>query len=662
MRYRFGDCVFDDARGALRRLDDVIALEPQVLVVLHYLLVHRQRVVSRDELLEQCWPQTYVSDAALTSCLRRVRQAIGQRQGGPTLIETLHRRGYRFVAEVIVVDEAVAVPPPAEPVLPESAPLPLEFPPAPVAPAAPQASAVPSAPTPSTAPPVAPIEVTVLAERRHLTVLSCTLAGADALSLPLDPEAHYDLMQTFYATTQAIVAPYAGHVVQQLDHGVVVYFGYPQAHEDDAQRAVRSGLGLVEAVRHGALSAFADARAPLTARVGIATGMMIVRAGGDTASQPALGVGSASTLALRLGALAQPGTVVISEATAQLVSDYFACKAWEEAVRVGSDDPQVVYEVHGESPLQTRLEVGVVYGLTPFVGREAEVALLRERWGYVHEGLGQVVVIRGEAGIGKSRLVQVLKEEVMGEAVMALECRCSPYHQHTAFYPLIDLLHRALQVPSGMGSPADSLERLEGLLTRYALALEETVPLLAGLLSLSLPEGRYAPLPLTPSRQRECTLETLVSLVLAQTEVSPLLLIVEDVHWADASTLEFLGLLLEQVSLVPLLVVLTCRPEFEPPWGQHSGVTRVVLNRLTQAQMETMIGQVAANKRLPDAVLAQVVDKTDGVPLFIEELTRMVVESGQLVEHEGHYELREALTHWVILGRIQRGSLLAAQG
>jgi hypothetical protein len=197
---------------------------------------------------------------------------------------------------------------------------------------------------------------------------------------------------------------------------------------------------------------------------------------------------------------------MISEATAQLVADHFACKAWEEAVHVGLDDAHVVYEVRGESPLQTRLEVGAAYGLTPFVGREAEVALLRERWAYVHEGLGQVVLIRGEAGMSKSRLVQVVQEVVVGEAGMALECRCSPYHQHTAFYPLIELLHRTVQAPSGGAVPPEQLARLEGLLGQYGLALEETVPLLAGLLALPLPAGRYGALPLSCSlSSKTCT-------------------------------------------------------------------------------------------------------------------------------------------------------------
>jgi hypothetical protein len=220
---------------------------------------------------------------------------------------------------------------------------------------------------------------------------------------------------------------------------VLVYFGYPQAHEDDARRAVRSGLAIVESVQQGALSAFEFPGTPLAVRVGIATGMMIVGASGVLDAAPALGGGTASSLALRLGTVALPGTVVISEATMVLVSGYFACKALDQAALSGVPALQLVYEVRGESPLQTRLEVEAVRGLTPFVGRAAEVALLQDRWTSVREGLGQMVWIQGEAGIGKSRLVRRVREAVTDELTLLWECRCSPYHQHTALYPLIDL-------------------------------------------------------------------------------------------------------------------------------------------------------------------------------------------------------------------------------
>ncbi|WP_089935493.1 AAA family ATPase [Candidatus Entotheonella palauensis] len=561
MIYQFGDCALDTARETLRRTGEVINMAPQALKVLRYLIDHRARVVSRDELLEQCWPESYVSDASLTSYLRRVRQAIGQQRPGPALIETVHRRGYRFVAEV-----------------------------------------------------------------------------TESLAQQLDPEDHYDLLQTFSSTCLDLVALYEGYLAQQLNDGVVVYFGYPQAHEDDAQRAVRSGLALVEAMRHGALGA-------LSVRVGIATGMMIVSSGGVPDTPPSLG--TASGLAARLGALTPPATVVISEATARLVADYFVCKVLNEAANVGTPELGLAYEVRGESALQTRLEVESAYGLTPFVGREAEIALLRERWTYVQEGLGQVVVVQGEAGVGKSRLVQALKEQVVGELPLAIECRCLPYHQHTALYPFIDLGQRWFQGQSLMSS-AMQLESLEALLAQYDGALEETVPLLASLLSIPLPEGRYAPLTLSVQRQRERTLETLLSLLLVQASKSPLLFVVEDVHWADPSTLECLRFLTDQVATASMLVVLTCRPEFEAPWSQCTEMTPVVLNRLTRTQTERMITQVAAVKHLPKEVLTQLVEKTDGVPLFVEELTRMVLESGQLVERNGQYELRGELSQLTI--------------
>jgi class 3 adenylate cyclase/DNA-binding winged helix-turn-helix (wHTH) protein len=662
MIYQFGDCIFDPDRGELRRLGVLVHCEPKVLAVLHYLLQQRQRVVSRAELLEQCWPETYVSDAALTMCLRRVREAIGQTPGGSPLIQTVHRRGYRLVVEVHeALEQATpaALPPPSPapaapspaPFEPEGSPVVLDtraapqlfrsdVPSATIAPAAPEsanpAAALPSPPSPPAATP-AP---TALTERRHLTVLSCTLADADTLLSPLDPEDHYELLQRFRTTCAEIVASYAGHVAQQLDAGILVYFGYPQAQEDAALRAVRSGLALREAVQRDTL---AWSGGPLAVRVGIASGMMIVRSGGALDAPPSLGVGRASTLAVRLGAVAPPGTVVISAATAQLVAGYFVCKVLEDVGLPGVPEPPLVYEVRGESVLQTRLEVGAAHGLTPFVGRAAEVALLQEAWTYVQEGLGQVVWVQGEAGLGKSRLVQVWKEQLGDELPLVWECRCSPYHHNTAFYPLIELLQRAVHGPS-VTSPAERLARLESLLRPCALPLEETVPLLADLVSLSLPAGRYAPLNLTPIRQRVRTLETLVALFLMQAAASPGLFIVEDVHWADPSTVEFCTLLLEHVTSVSLLVLLTSRPEFAAPWGQRSVLTPVVLNRLTRAQTADMITQVAGGKPLPDEVVQQLVEKTDGVPLFVEELTRMVLESGQLVEREGHYTLRGALS------------------
>ncbi|WP_089935436.1 response regulator [Candidatus Entotheonella palauensis] len=778
MIYHFEDYSLDEERHELRHAGEAVPIEPRVFQVLLYLLEHRDRVVSKAELFEQCWPDTFVTESALTRCMTKLRRAVGTPSGTTEVIKTVHRQGYRFVVEVEVT-EGVDLDAPAAQPIPSSEPPALAperpEPPGPIilvvedeptnrellerqlhrcgyatrsatngqealdqvaaeapdlilldvrmpvldgfavcrqlktqpasrwipiilltaldqpqdrhsgleagadafltkpidrqellarietALSPPPSAARPSSETgldpedPET--PVAPSPLlsfpasepapTAPAERRQLTLLSCTLSGAAELAGHLDAEALHDVLRTFHRTCAEIVAPFDGQIAQHLDDGLLVYFGYPQAHEDDAQRAVRSGLALTEAMRQGALADWGLPGTPLALRVGIATGMMIVTPGATADAPPALGVGNASSLAVRLGALAPPGTVVISEATARLVAGYFECKGLEEAGPAGAPEPLRGYEVLSQSPLQTRLEVESAEGLTAFVGREAEVALLRERWTDVQEGLGQAILIQGEAGTGKSRLVQVLKEQVAGELTLTLEGRCSPYHQNTALYPLIDLTQRVLQGAS-VTSSVDRLERLEGLLARSDIALEETVPLLAELLSLPLPEGRYAPLSFTPRRQRERTLEVLVSFFLVQAAQSPLLVVVEDVHWSDPSTLEFLHLLMEQVATSSILVVLTSRPGFAPPWTLGAEMMPVaVLGRLTQGQTVDMITQVAG-KPLPAAVMQQLVEKTDGMPLFVEELTRMVVESDQLVERDGQYELSGELAELTV--------------
>lgn len=611
MIYQFSDCVFDVARQELRRAGAVVSLEPQALTVLCYLFEHRDRVVSRGELIEQCWSESFVSDASLTSCLRRVRQALGQQRGTPTLIETVYRRGYRFVSEVTELAEP-------DPVAPETSPLP---------------------PDPALRP-----EPVALTERRHLTVLSCTVADAERLTQQLDPDDHYDLLESFRDTTIAIIAQHEGYVAQHMDDRVLIYFGYPQAHEDDAQRAVRSGLALVQALSQIALIGLDGDAASLAVKVGIDSGMVIVSSGADLAAQSPLAVGNPLTWAVRLSELVRPGTVVMSEATVKFVAGYFDFKPLRDPALTAPIEPPLVYEVLGASALQTRLDVGLARGLTPFVGREAELAVLRDRWSHVQEGMGQVVMLRGEAGIGKSRLTQVLKDEVSREQPQPVECRCSPYHQHTALYPVIDSLHRALQARSA-ASGTRPLETLEALLRPYRIPLEKSVPLLANLLSLPIPEARYAPLSFSPQRQRKLTLELLSTLLVAQSAEAPLVFIVEDLHWADPSTLGFLDVLIGQVPTSPLLVVLTFRPAFEARWSEPSWITSVTLTRLTRPHIYQMMTQVAGGKRFSAEVAEQLADKSDGVPLFVEELTRTVLETGQFEETESSFELVGTLAH-----------------
>jgi len=299
-----------------------------------------------------------------------------------------------------------------------------------------------------------------------------------------------------------------------------------------------------------------------------------------------------------------------------------------------------VYRVLGESGARSRLEVAATAGLTALVGREQEAGLLLERWERAQEGAGQVVLLSGEAGIGKSRLVQMLKERQTEEPQIWLECRCSPYHQNSALYPVIDLLQRGLQFRRE-DSATEKLSKLEGILASYGLPVEEVAPLVASL--LSLPASRF-PLPvLTPQRQKQKTLEALLAWLLKEAEVQPLQFVVEDLHWVDPSTLELLDLIINQAPTARILVLLTFRPEFHPPWPPHSNLTQITLGRLAYKQVAAMVEKVAGGKTLPPEVLHQVAAKTDGVPLFVEELTKMVLESELLKEKNGYYELTDPL-------------------
>jgi predicted ATPase len=350
-----------------------------------------------------------------------------------------------------------------------------------------------------------------------------------------------------------------------------------------------------------------------------------------------IALGETPNLAARLQGIAKPDTVIISETTYRLTEGFFTCQDLGFQSLKGGAAPLHVYQVLEESGLQSRFEIMARKGLPPLVGREREVALLLERWGQVKEGLGQVVLLSGEAGIGKSFLVQALKERVAKEVHVQLECRCSPYHRNSAFYPVVHLLQQLAQI-KGDDTPAEKLSKLEATLEQVGFVPAEVVPLFAPLLSLVLPD-RYAPLSLTSIRQRQKILETLLIWVLTQAEPQPVLLVVEDLQWIDPSTLELLSLFIDQGPTARILTVLTFRSEFNPPWIMRSHLTQLTLSRLSRKQAEVMVEKVGGGKALPTEVLRQLVDKTDGVPLFVEELTKMVLESDLLREQDTYYEL-----------------------
>ena len=296
-------------------------------------------------------------------------------------------------------------------------------------------------------------------------------------------------------------------------------------------------------------------------------------------------------------------------------------------------------------------------GLTPLVGRESEVTLLLERWEQAKAGHGQVVLLTGEAGIGKSRLVQMLKDHVANEPHMRWECRSAEYSQNTALFPLVELFQRILQFETG-DTPDEKFGKLEQMLCQYRLPLEESIPLFAPLLSLPIPEDRYPPLHVSPQRQRQKTLETIIALLLELAEHQPVLFILEDLHWTDPTTLEVMSLLVDQTPTASLLVLLTCRPHFHPAWHHRSYLTAMTLHRLSQNQIEQMTTQVAGRKTFPHEVMQQLVARTDGVPLFVEEMTKAILESGYLKETDGHYALAGALSSLAIPATLQ-DSLMA---
>src|SRR3990172_8041260 len=495
---------------------------------------------------------------------------------------------------------------------------------------------------------------TIEAERRQLTVMFCDLVGSTTLSEQLDPEELRDVVRIYQELCAEVIDRYDGYIAQYLGDGLLVYFGYPLAHEDDAQRAVRAGLEIVGEIHELPLHN-TQLQQSLQVRIGIHTGPVVVGEIGRGEKREHLALGDTLNIASRLQNLAEPNTVVISFVTYHLTEGLFESRNLGLHTLKGVSAPVQMYRILGESAVRSRFEVAVTKGLTPLVGREEEVELFIERWEKVRKGRGQVVLLCGEPGIGKSRLVQVMKERLAGESHARTESRCSPYYQNSSLYPVIDHLQRLLFRKED--SPEEKLSKLEVTLEQYGFSLEEIVPLFASLLSLPVPDS-YPPLNLTPQRQKQKTMEALLTWLLKEADRQPVLRIVEDLHWVDPSTLEYLSLLVEQVPTARIFALFTFRPDFSPPWAMRSHLTQITLYRLARKQAEVMIEKVTGGKALPAEIVHQVIAKTDGVPLFVEELTKMVLESGLLRERKEKYELINPLPPLAIPTTLQ-DSLMA---
>jgi class 3 adenylate cyclase len=463
------------------------------------------------------------------------------------------------------------------------------------------------------------------AERRQVTVMFPDLVGSTALSARMDPEDLREVISTYHKCAAEIVRRFGGFVSQYLGDGVLVYFGYPQAHEDDAERAVRAGLELIAAV------AGLNTRAALQTRVGIATGLVVVGDLVDAGGSQERGIiGETPNLAARLQGFAEPNMIVIAESTRRLLGNLFELQDLGAKEIKGIALSVHVWAVLRASSVESRFEALHASGLTALVGRDEESELLLRRWARAKKGEGQVVLLSGEAGIGKSRLTAALLESVSAEPHMRLRYFCSPQHTDSALYPIIGQVERAAKLAHDE-SAQTRLDKLDALLAQTSTSAQDAA-LFAEMLSLAN-DGRYPRLELTPEQRRHRTLEALIAQMEALTRQTPVLIIFEDVHWSDPTTLEVLGRLVGRIRSLRVLLIVTFRPEFEPPWIGQPHVTALTINRLTEREIGAMIDRVVGNKLLPANIRQDIIERTDGIPLFVEEMTKAVLEAEAKATH-----------------------------
>jgi len=473
-----------------------------------------------------------------------------------------------------------------------------------------------------TAPPKpADVEASADAERRQVTVLFCDMVGSTALSGMVDPELLGGLIRRYQDATAGAIGRFGGFVAKFMGDGVLAYFGFPRAFEDAAERAVRAAIGILAEV--GGIERPDGTR--VQARVGIATGLVVVGeiVGTGTAQERTI-VGETPNLAARLQALAAPDTILISETTHNLLGGLFELERTGEHELKGFARPVPAWRVRGEAAVVTRFAAGRTGGSTALIGRAHEMGLMLDRWRLASQGEGQIITLIGEAGIGKSRSIEALQESIAGEAHGLIHLQCSPYHADSALYPVIQHISRTAGFATA-DSPGTRIEKLGALFSQRSASDAAAIPLLAEL--LSIPDAPPAPAPLTPAQRKAATIALLVDEIVRLGEAKPMLLIVEDAHWIDATTLEMLTRISDSIAQARLLVLVTARPDFAPPWLARPHATLLTLGRLSRAECAELIIGVAAARGMSADTVAAIVAKTDGVPLFAEELTKNLMES-----------------------------------
>jgi class 3 adenylate cyclase len=457
------------------------------------------------------------------------------------------------------------------------------------------------------------------AERRQVTVMFSDLVGSTALSARMDPEDLREVISAYQKCVAETVGRYGGFVAKYMGDGALVYFGYPQAHEDDAERAVRAGLDLVAAV--GALKTHAT----LQTRVGIATGLVVVGdLIGSGASQEQAIVGETPNLAARLQGVAAPNSVVIAEGTRKLLGNLFELEDLGAQDLKGIAGPVRAWAARRASSAEGRFEAMHATGLTALVGREEELDLLLRRWSKAKSSEGQVVLLSGEAGIGKSRLTAALLERRAAEPHTRLRYFCSPQHTDSALYPIISQMERAAGFTHDDNTQS-KLDKLDALLAR-SFTPRQDAALIAEMLSLAN-DDRYPALELAAEQRRQKTLQALTAQLEALSRSNPVLMIFEDLHWIDPTSLEVLNRTVDRLRTLGVLLIVTYRPEFEPPWIGRPYVAALSLNRLGGHEIVAMIDRVTGNKALPESIRQDIIERTDGIPLFVEEMTRAVLEA-----------------------------------
>jgi class 3 adenylate cyclase len=478
-------------------------------------------------------------------------------------------------------------------------------------------------------------------ERRHLTVLFCDLVGSTEIASRLDPEEWRETIASYHAAASETISRFGGHVAKYLGDGIMAYFGWPAAHDNDAERAARAGLAMLAEI--GRLNE-QPSRSKLSARVGIDSGTVVV---GSGAGQDAEVFGDVPNIAARVQSAAEPDTVLVTASAHRLISGLFIVE------NVGARDlkgvPAPIELFRLIRPTGVRGGIGTARGLTPFVGREEEFATLLRRWERTREGEGQMVLVVGEAGIGKSRLVAEFHERIRETPHIWMESAGEQLFENTPFHAISEMLSQWLELQGAVGSD-EQAARLERALDSVGLKVDEAAPLVADLLQLQVP-ARYQGVTFTPEEKRRRLLAVLTGWTLGAVRLQPMVMVVEDLHWLDPSSLELQQLLAEQGAIAPLMLLYTARPEFRQPWPLRSHHTQITLNRLSSRDAQKMIAQVAARHALASETLDAVMERTSGVPLFVEELTRAVLESSDATP--GAHAIPETL-HDSLMARLDR--------